>query len=190
MSARTSSKPRRCWPRRRNRPRPEPQQKRRPATKSRAFCVRACVIARLDRAGTALDGRRRHFMEKRRLGKSDLMIAPVMLGGNVFGWTAPDKHGLRNSRRLPRCRLQRHRHGRCLFGLDSGPQGRRIRNRARQLDGGARKPRQGRARDQGRHAADRRQGRAFEGAYRRGGRGFAQAASDRLYRSLLRPSRR
>jgi len=27
-------------------------------------------------------------MEMRRLGKSDLMIAPVMLGGNVFGWTA------------------------------------------------------------------------------------------------------
>ena len=30
-------------------------------------------------------------MEKRRLGKSDLMIAPVMLGGNVLGWTAPEK---------------------------------------------------------------------------------------------------
>ena len=30
-------------------------------------------------------------MEMRRLGKSDLMIAPVMLGGNVFGWTAPEK---------------------------------------------------------------------------------------------------
>ncbi|HEY2033941.1 MAG TPA: aldo/keto reductase [Rhizomicrobium sp.] len=30
-------------------------------------------------------------MEKRRLGKSDLMIAPLMLGGNVFGWTADEK---------------------------------------------------------------------------------------------------
>ncbi len=30
-------------------------------------------------------------MEKRRLGKSNLMIAPVMLGGNVFGWTADEK---------------------------------------------------------------------------------------------------
>ncbi len=30
-------------------------------------------------------------MEKRRLGKSDLMIAPVMFGGNVLGWTAPEK---------------------------------------------------------------------------------------------------
>lgn len=30
-------------------------------------------------------------MEKRRLGKSDLMIAPLMFGGNVLGWTAPEK---------------------------------------------------------------------------------------------------
>jgi aryl-alcohol dehydrogenase-like predicted oxidoreductase len=30
-------------------------------------------------------------MENRRLGQSDLMIAPIMLGGNVFGWTADEK---------------------------------------------------------------------------------------------------
>jgi aryl-alcohol dehydrogenase-like predicted oxidoreductase len=30
-------------------------------------------------------------MEKRRVGQSDLMIAPIMLGGNVFGWTADEK---------------------------------------------------------------------------------------------------
>lgn len=30
-------------------------------------------------------------MEKRKLGKSELMIAPFMLGGNVFGWTADEK---------------------------------------------------------------------------------------------------
>ena len=27
-------------------------------------------------------------MEKRKLGKTDLAIAPLVLGGNVFGWTA------------------------------------------------------------------------------------------------------
>jgi aryl-alcohol dehydrogenase-like predicted oxidoreductase len=27
-------------------------------------------------------------MEKRRLGRSDLLVAPLCLGGNVFGWTA------------------------------------------------------------------------------------------------------
>jgi len=30
-------------------------------------------------------------MEHRRLGRSDLLIAPLMLGGNVFGWTADEK---------------------------------------------------------------------------------------------------
>jgi aryl-alcohol dehydrogenase-like predicted oxidoreductase len=30
-------------------------------------------------------------MEKRRLGKSELMVAPLCLGGNVFGWTADDE---------------------------------------------------------------------------------------------------
>ncbi|HUJ03374.1 MAG TPA: aldo/keto reductase [Rhizomicrobium sp.] len=29
-------------------------------------------------------------MEKRKIGKSDLAIAPLMLGGNVFGWTADE----------------------------------------------------------------------------------------------------
>jgi aryl-alcohol dehydrogenase-like predicted oxidoreductase len=29
-------------------------------------------------------------MEKRRLGKSDLYVAPLCLGGNVFGWTADE----------------------------------------------------------------------------------------------------
>ena len=30
-------------------------------------------------------------MEFRRLGKSDLKVAPLVLGGNVFGWTADEK---------------------------------------------------------------------------------------------------
>ena len=30
-------------------------------------------------------------MEKRRLGRTDLSIAPLVLGGNVFGWTADEK---------------------------------------------------------------------------------------------------
>ncbi|HEY3148801.1 MAG TPA: aldo/keto reductase [Dongiaceae bacterium] len=30
-------------------------------------------------------------MEKRRLGKSDLTVAPLCLGGNVFGWTADEE---------------------------------------------------------------------------------------------------
>src|SRR5271166_5634463 len=30
----------------------------------------------------------RSFMQLRRLGRTDLVIAPMVLGGNVFGWTA------------------------------------------------------------------------------------------------------
>ncbi|TJW33018.1 MAG: aldo/keto reductase, partial [Mesorhizobium sp.] len=30
-------------------------------------------------------------MQKRRLGQTDLSIAPLVLGGNVFGWTADEK---------------------------------------------------------------------------------------------------
>src|SRR5262245_16088914 len=30
-------------------------------------------------------------MEKRRLGKSDIKVAPLCLGGNVFGWTADEE---------------------------------------------------------------------------------------------------
>jgi len=32
-------------------------------------------------------GEKNKFMEKRKLGKSDLEFAPLALGGNVFGWT-------------------------------------------------------------------------------------------------------
>ena len=30
-------------------------------------------------------------MEKRRLGQSDLYLAPIMLGGHVFGWMIDEK---------------------------------------------------------------------------------------------------
>jgi len=32
-----------------------------------------------------------HIMEKRNLGKTDLNIAPIVFGGNVFGWTIDEK---------------------------------------------------------------------------------------------------
>src|SRR6478672_1794953 len=34
-------------------------------------------------------------MEKRRIGNSDLEIAPLVLGGNVFGWTADEATSFR-----------------------------------------------------------------------------------------------
>src|SRR5262245_47872185 len=38
----------------------------------------------------AQTGKRRDLMEKRKLGSSRLEIAPLMLGGNVLGWTADE----------------------------------------------------------------------------------------------------
>ena len=34
-------------------------------------------------------------MEKRKLGKSQLMIVPIVFGGNVLGWTADEKMSFR-----------------------------------------------------------------------------------------------
>ena len=31
-----------------------------------------------------------HEMQKRRLGRSDIELPPIMFGGNVFGWTADE----------------------------------------------------------------------------------------------------
>ena len=31
------------------------------------------------------------MMEKRRVGRSELMVSPLCLGGNVFGWTVDEK---------------------------------------------------------------------------------------------------
>jgi len=42
-----------------------------------------------------MTGRSEDLMEKRRLGKSDLHVAPFCLGGNVFGWTADEEMSFR-----------------------------------------------------------------------------------------------
>ena len=39
------------------------------------------------------------MIEKRRIGNSDLEVAPLALGGNVFGWTADEATSFRSSTR-------------------------------------------------------------------------------------------
>ena len=68
-----------------------------------------------------------------------------MFGGNVFGWTADEATSFKLLDALRRRRPQLHRHGRRLFALGAGPQGRRVRDHHRQLAEGARRARQGRA---------------------------------------------
>ena len=46
-------------------------------------------------------------MEMRPLGRTGFSIAPLVLGGNVFGWTADETTSLRAARRFRRRRAQR-----------------------------------------------------------------------------------
>jgi aryl-alcohol dehydrogenase-like predicted oxidoreductase len=53
----------------------------------RSFLI-FCLVGTLIRPTSATD--QEIMMEKRRLGRSDLMVSPLCLGGNVFGWTADE----------------------------------------------------------------------------------------------------
>ena len=62
------------------------------------------------------------MVEKRPIGDSGIEVAPLALGGNVFGWTADEADELspfstRSS--MPAGNDDRHR--RRLFGLGAGP---------------------------------------------------------------------
>ena len=86
-------------------------------------------------ASAPRDRRRRaergETMEKRRLGKSGLEIAPLVFGGNVFGWTADERRRSRCST-LRRAASMR-RHGRRLFALGARQHRRRVRDDHRQV---------------------------------------------------------
>ena len=60
-------------------------------------------------------------MEKRKLGLSGIEVAPLCLGGNVFGWTADEKTSFTLLDAFVDGGFRFHRHGRCLFGLGAGP---------------------------------------------------------------------
>ena len=91
------------------------------------------------------------MMQKRPIGNSGLEVAPLALGGNVFGWTADEATSFARARRVRRCRRDDDRHRRRLFGLGAGPQGRRERGGDRPLaEARSGQARQGRDRDQGR----------------------------------------
>ncbi len=60
-------------------------------------------------------------MDKRRIGRSDLTVAPFCLGGNVFGWTADETTSFAILDRFVEQRLRLHRHRRRLLALGAGP---------------------------------------------------------------------
>ncbi len=83
----------------------------------------------------------RETMPTRRLGRTDLSIAPIVLGGNVFGWTADKAASFAVLDRFAAARARRDRHGRRLFVLGARQSRRRVRDDHRRMDEGARKPR-------------------------------------------------
>ena len=98
-------------------------------------------------------------MQTRRLGRTDLSIAPLVLGGNVFGWTADKKTSFAVLDRFADGRPQRHRHRRRLFALGARQSGRRIGDDHRRVDEGAGQPRPDHRHHQGRLAHGQGQGR-------------------------------
>ena len=124
------------------------------------------------------------FMQTRRLGRTDLTIAPLVLGGNVFGWTADKKTSFEVLDRFARRGPQRHRHRRRLFGLGARQFRRRIRDDHRRVDEGAGKSQSRHHHHQGRLADGQGQGRPQGPLHRGGGRGVAQAPAGRRDRPL------
>src|SRR5215475_7052436 len=60
------------------------------------FFLEVAIVGRDDAIKVDLIGaeisnvRKKNRMEKRRLGNSELTVAPLAFGGNVFGWTADE----------------------------------------------------------------------------------------------------
>ena len=121
-------------------------------------------------------------MQKRELGKSGIKIAPLIFGGNVFGWTADEATSHAAARRFVDAG----------FMVDTADvysvwvPGHRAASPRRSSGRGskARRPRQNGDRDQGRHADGRRRARALGRDYIAKSVEIAQAAADRLHRPL------
>ena len=130
-------------------------------------------------------------MEKRKLGKSGSRIAPLMFGGNVFGWTADEAMSFKLLDGFVGAGLNAidtaDVYSRWVPGHKGGESetiiGKWLKARGR--------ARQGRHRHQGRHARWRPTARGCRKAYiLRARRGLAEAAADRLHRPLPVAQRR
>jgi hypothetical protein len=118
------------------------------------------------------------------LGRTELDVFPICLGGNVFGWTADEEQSPRGAERVRRLRRQLRRQRQLLPG-----RARALGDDHRPVDGRPRQPRPDRPRDEGR----RRQGRGAQPAarqHRARGPRLAAAPADRSHRPLLRALRR
>ena len=87
-------------------------------------------------------------------------IAPLMFGGNVFGWTADEATSFKLLDAFVDAGFNFIDTADVYSQLGAGPQGRRVRDHHRQVAEGARRARQGRHRHQGRHGDAGRRPRA------------------------------
>ena len=122
-------------------------------------------------------------MQLRQLGRSDLRIAPFGARRQCVRLERGREDVVRHSRRLRRCRFQRHRHRQLLFALGAGAPRRQVGNHHRQLAQTQRQARQGRDCHQVRRGHGRRP-QPEKGLCDPRRRGFAQAPANRPHRSL------
>ena len=82
-------------------------------------------------------------MKKRQLGQSSIEVAPLMLGGNVFGWTADEATSFKILDAFVAAGLNFIDTADTLFHVGARAPGRRERNDHRQLVQAQRQARQG-----------------------------------------------
>ncbi len=123
-------------------------------------------------------------MQKRRLGRTDLFIAPIVFGGNVFGWTADKETSFALLDRFAAAGLDAIDTADCYSTWAPGNKGGELET----IIGEWMKAPPQSQRDDRRHQGRLADGAGQEGAlrplYRGGGRGVVEAAADRHHRPL------
>ena len=123
-------------------------------------------------------------MQKRRLGRTGLQIAPLVFGGNVFGWTADAKRSFDLLDRFVGAGFNTIDTADVYAAWAPGNKG----GESETIIGDWMKSRGNRAESDRRHQGRLADGRGQEGLeralYRRGRRSFAEAPADRSHRSL------
>ena len=123
-------------------------------------------------------------MQKRRLGRTDLSIAPVVFGGNVFGWTADAKTSFDLLDRFVAAGLNAIDTADVYSAWAPGNKGGESETIIGDVAEGARQSQRGHDRHQGRLADGAGQEGPVGALYRTGGRGVAEAARRRDDRPL------
>ena len=124
-------------------------------------------------------------MQLRRLGRTDLSIAPLVLGGNVFGWTADKAASFAVLDRFAEAGLNAIDTADVYSAWAPGNKGGEFGDDDRRMDEVAQKPRPDDHRHQGRLADGQGQGGLVGALHRRGGRSLPEASADQRDRPVF-----